>query len=94
MNALTRNEIASLPPKQEITLTVFRDGKPIFEGKPQKAVDVSSKPRPGAVDLIGSLLLGTEMTPGDYVLQITVTDKAADPKHNSAAQFVQFEIIP
>ena len=78
----------------ESHITVFRDGKPIFEGKPQKAIDVSPKPRPGAADLMGSLLLGTEMTPGDYVLQITVTDKAADSKHNSASQFVQFEVVP
>jgi len=78
----------------EYRITVFRDGKAIFEGKPQKAVDVSPQPRAGVVDLMGSLLLGTEMTPGDYVLQITVTDKAADPKHNSVTQFVQFEVVP
>jgi hypothetical protein len=78
----------------ESQIRIFRDGKLIFEGKPQKAVDVSPTPRPNAVDIAGSLLLGTEMSVGDYVLEITVTDKAANPKHNSASQFVQFEVIP
>ena len=77
----------------EFQIKLFRDGKLMFEGKPQKAVDLSPNPRPNAVDLLGSLMLGSAMAPADYVLQITVTDKMADPKHNSASQFVQFEIV-
>jgi hypothetical protein len=38
-------------------------------------------------------MLGDEMQPGDYVLQIAVTDKLRKPKENSASQFVQFEIV-
>lgn len=78
----------------ESQIKLYRDGKVIFEGKPQKATNDNPNPRPNAIDLQGSLLLGTEMLPGDYVLQIIVTDKLANPKRNSASQFVQFEVIP
>ena len=71
---------------------IFRDGKLIFEGKPQKAS--SDKPRPKAFDVAGALMLGAEMEPGDYVLQIVITDKLAKEKYNSASQFVQFELLP
>jgi hypothetical protein len=73
-------------------IRLFRDGKVIFEGKPQKITTAPARPR--AVDLLGSLMLGSVLTPGDYVLQITVTDGLAKPKYKSASQFVQFEIVP
>jgi len=75
----------------ESQIRLFRDGKVIFEGRPQK--QSTDKPRPKAADLAGSFLLGTVLTPGDYVLQITITDKLANPKRNSVSQFVQFEIV-
>ena len=33
------------------------------------------------------------MTPGNYVLQLIVTDKMANEKYNTAGQFTQFEIV-
>jgi hypothetical protein len=72
-------------------IRLFRDGKQIFEGKVQPVPP--SKPDSGAVDIVSSLVLGTEMTPGDYVLQITVTDTLAKEKYRSTSQFVQFEIV-
>lgn len=72
-------------------MRLFRDGKLIFEGKPQSATSKNlSLPQP---TLAGSLLLGKEMPPGDYVVQIAVTDKLARGKYNTATQFVQFEIV-
>ena len=73
----------------ESLIRVFRDGKMIFEGKPQKVSPIG----PRSHELLGSLVLGTEMSSGDYVLQIVVTDKLAKEKYNSASQFVQFEIV-
>jgi len=57
----------------ESQVRIFRDGKLIYEGKPQKLA--AGNPRPN--ELLGSIMLGTEMIPGDYVLQIVVTDKLA-----------------
>jgi hypothetical protein len=73
----------------ESQVRVFRDGKLLYEGKPQKL----PAGNPKSNELLGSLELGTEMTPGDYVLQIVVTDKLAKEKLNTASQFVQFEIV-
>jgi len=72
-------------------IRLYRDGKLIFEGKPQP---VSAANKTGAnVHASGSLVLGTAMLPGDYVMQIVVTDNLAKEKYRNAAQFVQFEII-
>ena len=68
---------------------VFRDGKPIFEGRSQPVVVTN----PNAPDFTSSLAIGSEMVPGDYVLQIVVTDNNAGGKNSSATQFVEFEII-
>jgi VWFA-related protein len=75
----------------EWQIKLYRDGKLIFDGKPQKVV--GEQTRSNALEAAGSLMLGTEMGLGDYVLQITATDKLAQPKKNSATQFVQFEIV-
>jgi hypothetical protein len=75
----------------ESQIRVFRDGKAIFDGKPNIIQPADKQQK--SVGVMGSLMLGTEMIPGDYVLQITVTDKMAKAKYNSASQFVQFEIL-
>jgi hypothetical protein len=33
------------------------------------------------------------MVPGDYVIQVTITDNLRKAKKNTATQFVQFEIV-
>jgi hypothetical protein len=33
------------------------------------------------------------MTPGDYILQVIVTDNLAKEKQKIASQFVQFEVV-
>ena len=72
---------------------IFRDGKLVFEGAPQPAIESASKGSTRA-DYYGSLSLGSEMEPGDYVLQIVAVDEATNKKRRIASQFVQFEIIP
>ena len=71
---------------------LFRDGKVIFEGKlqpvqPEPSVD------PKVVEFSSALALGSEMLPGEYVLQIVITDNLAKGKRSSITQFVAFEVI-
>jgi VWFA-related protein len=75
----------------QFSVRLFRDGQTIFEGKPQTvpATEAAAK----SATMSGSLVLGNVMTPGDYVMQITVTDKLAKPKYQSSSQFVQFEVV-
>jgi VWFA-related protein len=76
-----------------LQIRVFRDGKPFFEGQVQKVPgdwqEDLQKVRVGA-----TLNLGGRMEPGDYVLQIVVTDNLAkNEKRKVVSQFVQFEIV-
>jgi hypothetical protein len=69
---------------------LFRDGKVVFESKP-KPIDAAMDS--GAVTFAAALALVTGMLPGDYALQVVVTDNLDKSKRNSAMQFVQFEVI-
>ena len=71
---------------------IFRDGKPIFEGK-QNPVDLSRQTDLQAIKSSSAITLGTNMQSGDYVLQIVITDNSAKEKNKIATQFVQFEIV-
>ncbi|HEV8593547.1 MAG TPA: VWA domain-containing protein [Pyrinomonadaceae bacterium] len=84
---------ASRMPNLSSQIRLFRDGKPLFEGKPQPiAVNGSSDLK--AIARNGSLVLGTSMMiPGAYVMEIAVTDNLAKTKNNTAIQYVQFEIV-
>jgi hypothetical protein len=77
----------------EAQVRVFRNGEQVYAGKPTPAMMQDS----GAKDrwlCAGALALGTKMTPGDYVLQVAVTDKLAKSKHALAAEAMDFEVRP
>ena len=42
----------------------------------------------------GRMSLGRDMTPGQYVLQVIVTDKLVRSKFNTVTQSMDFEIEP
>ena len=77
----------------QIQTRIFHDGKAIFESKP-KPPDALGQTNSQNINATGAMSLGTEMPPGDYIMQIIITDPAAKEKNNTAAQFVQFEIVP
>ena len=69
---------------------LFRDGKQVLETKPRP---VDGAVQSDAVSFAAALALGNAMLPGDYVLQVAVTDALAKEKNRVATQYVQFEII-
>jgi VWFA-related protein len=83
---------AAQNPQIVTQVRIFRDGKPLFEGK-QIPLDLTGQKNFQRITPSGALSLGKEMQPGDYVLQIIVTDNLAKEKRKVAAQFVQFEIV-
>jgi VWFA-related protein len=85
---------AKVAPAPNLTsqLTMFRDGKLVFQGKAQPVVPTSDANKV-AINFSSALVLGTEMVPGDYVIQVTITDNLRKAKKNTATQFVQFEIV-
>lgn len=72
-------------------IRVFREGKMILDGKP-KPLDSARQLSPSKINFLGALNLGAEIQPGEYVLQIIVTDTLAKEKNRLATQWIQFEV--
>lgn len=73
-------------------MRLFRDGQSIFTGK-EIVLNAAGQADLKRILLGGAVRLGSDMAPGEYVLQITATDPLADAKHQVATQWIDFEII-
>jgi hypothetical protein len=71
---------------------IYRDGQLVYNGE-ALPLNFNTLPDPKRLDLAGSLNLGAALPPGEYVLQLVVTDQLADAKHRTATQFIDFEIV-
>jgi VWFA-related protein len=83
---------ASGRPQLQIQVRIFRDGQPVFTGKEQ-LFKLENPPDLKRLGVSGALQLGNEMTPGEYVFQVVVTDLLADQKHRVATQWIDFEVV-
>ena len=79
-------------PDIEIETKIFRDGKEVYSGKPM-ALGKADFSDPVRVRAGGHLQLASQLAAGDYVLQVIVTDKLADPKGRVASQWIDFEVV-
>jgi len=82
----------TLRPELITQIRVFRDGKLVFTGK-ENQFDSRDQPDLKRLTVGGALQLGTAMEPGEYVLQVIVTDNLAQPKYRTAVQWIDFEIV-
>jgi len=87
-----RLDRATRLPQLTTQARIFRDGTPVFEGDAMP-LKFASPTDPKRLDLAGSLSLGANLPPGEYVLQIVVTDQLADAKHRTATQWIDFEVV-
>ena len=71
---------------------IFREGKVVYEG-PLKPIDVAAQKDMERLAAGGGVQLGTVLEPGEYLLQIIVTDPLAKEKHRTAARWIDFEIV-
>jgi VWFA-related protein len=85
------DKISGLPQLQ-IQVRIFRDGQPVFTGK-QQSFKLGNPPDLKRLGVSSALQLGAEMTPGEYVFQVIVTDLLADQKHRVASQWIDFEMV-
>lgn len=87
---------AKLPPGQQaqirIQTRVFHDRQKVFESE-ERALDLSSQQGSKAPVFTDAVSLGENLLPGDYVLQVIVTDGLAKEKKRLATQYVQFEVV-
>jgi VWFA-related protein len=78
-------------PELESQTRLFRDGKLVYEGK-ANAVAMNGQADPKRLVAGGTLKLGPQIAPGDYVVQVIVTDKLAKERYRTATQWMDFEI--
>ena len=79
-------------PQLTAQVKLFRDGAEIFTGKetqfnPGQQTDMQR------LVVAGAIKIGTDLTPGDYVIQIVVTDLLADQKHRVSTQWMDFQVL-
>jgi len=87
-----RLDKATSRPQLTAQTRIFRDGQPVYTGNATplglaQPVDLNRIP------LSGRLQLGSNLTPGEYVLQVVVTDALAKEKYRTATQWIDFEIV-
>lgn len=84
---------ATKKPQLESQMFLFHDGKQIYAGKPKALQPEKASPDSRNVFAAGQLQLGSTMEPGEYAMQIVVTDKLAKDKYKTVAQSIDFEIV-
>jgi len=82
----------SAKPQLQTQVRMFLNGQQVFSGK-AIPYDGSNEPDLKRLPLAGAIQLGTSMAPGEYVLQIIVTDPLAKEKYRVASQWIDFEIV-
>ena len=87
----TRRRIPPSKPELDVQTRLFRDGEAVYTGKPTP-LPVQAQEDPKQLIGGGRMQLGGKITPGDYVLQVIVTDKLVKEKYRVATQAMDFEI--
>jgi VWFA-related protein len=87
-----RIEKASPAPQLVTQVKLFRDGKEVFLGR-ENPYDASQQTDLKRLPVAGAIQLGTDMAPGEYVLQVVVSDLLADQKYRIATQWMDFQIV-
>ena len=80
-------------PQLQTQVRVFRDGQPVFTGRVQRFA-LNNPPDISRLSAASAIQLGADMTPGEYVLQVIVTDLSAGDKYATASRWVDFKIVP
>jgi VWFA-related protein len=79
-------------PQLTAQIRIFRDGKAVYTGSPVP-VNTNAQPDLKRIGVGSRLQIGAEFPPGDYVLQIVVTDSLAKEKERVSTQWIDFEIV-
>jgi len=79
-------------PQLESQVLLFKDGRQVFAGK-VVPIPLGQQPDLTHIPASGRLRLGADLPPGEYVLQVIITDKLAKEKYRTATQWMDFEIV-
>jgi hypothetical protein len=88
------NAKAPIGPDQiRLQTRVFHDRVKVFESPERKLDPMTQSGSKEAPVFTDAVSLGDNLLPGDYVLQVIVTDIRAKEKRRISTQYVQFEVI-
>ena len=83
---------ATKQPQLTTQTKLFQDGKEIFAGAP-RPYEVGAQTDLKRLVSGGRIMLGNILKPGEYVLQVIVTDALAKDKRRVATQWTDFELV-
>jgi VWFA-related protein len=79
-------------PQLQTQLMLFRDGKVVHVGA-ARPFDPGGQSDMQRLTFSGRLQLGAALAPGQYILQVIVTDLLAKKEYRTATQWIDFEIV-
>ena len=85
-------ERATGRPRLTVQVRLFREGRQVYAGEPQP-FDPAQQAGLERVEVAGRLQLGAALEPGEYVLQVVVTDALAGKSNATATQWIDFELV-
>jgi hypothetical protein len=80
-------------PRLQTQVRLFRDGQVAYEGK-VAPFDTTQQDDLKRLVAGGGIKLSRSAVPGEYVIQLVVTDLLAKPDRRVATQWLDFEIVP
>jgi VWFA-related protein len=78
-------------PSLTTQMRLLHDGKPVYESS-IAPFNSAAQTNPRQLRAGGRLRLGLGLQPGEYLLQVIVTDALAKPQHRVATQWIDFEV--
>jgi len=80
-------------PQVDTRVVLYREGKAVFTG-PITPLNLRDLKDPKQIVAGGTINLGAELEPGEYVLQLIVTDKlAAEKKYQTTTRWIDFDLV-
>lgn len=87
----TLNQATHLP-ILTVETKLFRDGKSVGLSS-ESPIDVTNQADLSRLFMNGVIRLNPDLEPGDYYLQVVITDKAANAKQPPITQWVDFQVV-
>ena len=87
-----RLDRATNRPRLTAQVFLFRDGRQVYAGAPSQ-LDAAGQADLKRIAAGGRLQLGANLLPGEYALQVVVTDAPAREKPVVASQWIDFKVV-
>ena len=87
-----RLDHATGQPNLQVQMRILRGSEAVFTGRVQPFI-LNNPPDITRLSAASSIRLGADLSPGEYALQVIVTDLAQPTKPIQASQWIDFEIV-